>query len=743
MQSVLGPGHLVSGRYRLLDQVGRGAMGIVWRSRDELLDREVAVKQIVLPFLASQAEARASYQRTLREARTAARLNHPGVVTVFDVIEQDGSPWIVMELIRARPLDQFIAEDGPLPPADAARLGRELLDALTTAHAAGVLHRDVKPSNVLIGPDGKPVLTDFGIATIQGDPSLTQAGMVVGTPGFAPPERVRGQPATEASDLWSLGATLYAAVEGRGPFDRAGGSAAIVASVATEPAPRAPSAGPLGPVIEALLRADPALRPGAATTARMLAEAETASLRLESAGTGQAGTGRAGTGQAGQTPGTGGRAVLAAAPGSAPEATTATSVVLVPASADPAADRTLTDRSAAGCPGSGAAAGAAPAGGHAAATAVAGGQDGAGRPTDQPGAAADGPGPDVIPDLMATPVFAELTMPVPPGSPELPQHTGALGQSGPLAPGGPAARQGEPTEGLRGRKAPAARSRRNVVLLAAAAAVVLVIGGVWIAFPGLSASLAQSFDQRRPTPTESAGPRVAAAGHDGHRSGAHSNTGTGSTGSPGPAADHTPSGTHHQPGRPGQSPKPSPSGHPSPSASPSPSPTPSPTGSGPGRTPPPAGYAWRSVTAASIGTTAGFRLAAPVHWQMTPGLVTVFKPPLGSARMKVNMTPFAVHGPVRQARHAQAVAIANHRYPHYHLVSILAVTFHGHPAATWTFWWRPIASVVAVDVSEVFFTVRTAAGQQDYVLLMSAPATRASWASEIFRVAMRTFQPLP
>src|SRR5215468_10768696 len=268
-----GEGRIVAGRYRLIELLGRGAMGVVWHGRDELLGRDVAVKQVVLPPMASEAEARASYRRTLREARTAAKLSHPGVITIFDVIEEDGIPWIVMELIRARPLDQVIAEDGPLPPAQAAQLGLSLLDALTAAHAAGVLHRDVKPSNVLITPQGKAVLTDFGIATVQGDPGMTQTGMVVGTPGFSPPERVRGDEATPASDLWSLGATLYAAVEGRGPFDRAGGSAAIVASIATEPAPRAPSAGPLATVIEMLLRADPADRPDAAATSRLLTTA--------------------------------------------------------------------------------------------------------------------------------------------------------------------------------------------------------------------------------------------------------------------------------------------------------------------------------------------------------------------------------------------------------------------------------------------------------------------------------------
>src|SRR5258708_6281213 len=271
--TVPGAGQIVAGRYRLLGQLGRGAMGIVWHGRDELLDRHVAVKQLILAPIASDADAQASYQRTLREARTAARLSHPGVVTVFDVVEEDGMPWIVMELIRARPLDQVIAEDGPLPPAQAAQLGHSLLDALSAAHAAGVLHRDVKPSNVLISPEGKTVLTDFGIATCQGDPGMPQWGMVVGTPGFSPPERVRGADATPASDLWSLGATLYAAVEGRGPFDRAGGSAAIVASVATEPPPRAPPAGPRAPVIDMLLRANPAQPPDAAATSPPLATA--------------------------------------------------------------------------------------------------------------------------------------------------------------------------------------------------------------------------------------------------------------------------------------------------------------------------------------------------------------------------------------------------------------------------------------------------------------------------------------
>src|SRR5580693_1136059 len=276
MHAVMGSGRLIAGRYRLQGQIGRGAMGIVWRGRDELLARDVAVKEVQITARASAAEAENIYQRTLREARAAARLSHPAVVTVFDVVEEDGSPWIVMELVHARSLDRVIIERGPLTPLQAAELGATLVGALASAHAAGVLHRDVKPSNVLVTDDGRVVLTDFGIAKFAEDPGNTQAGMVVGTPGFTAPERVRGGPATPASDLWSLGATLYAAVEGRGPFDRLGGATAITARVATQDAPQAPSAGSLGPVIDALLSRDPGTRPNATTAALLLAESAAA-----------------------------------------------------------------------------------------------------------------------------------------------------------------------------------------------------------------------------------------------------------------------------------------------------------------------------------------------------------------------------------------------------------------------------------------------------------------------------------
>ncbi len=278
-------GRVVAGRYLLQHPIGRGAMGTVWRAQDALLARDVAVKEVRLRGPVPDApgspgdgpvteETRVLYERTLREARTAARLNHPAVITVFDVIEEaDGCPWIVMELIQGRSLEQIVAEDGPLPPPQAADLGGRLLSALRCAHAAGILHRDVKPSNVLLAAGGRAVLTDFGIATLEGDSTLTQAGMVMGTPGFTAPERVRGGPASPASDLWSLGATLFAAVEGHGLFDDRRTSLAILTAIANEAPPRPRRAGPLRPAIEALLCRDPRARPDGATAARMLAAA--------------------------------------------------------------------------------------------------------------------------------------------------------------------------------------------------------------------------------------------------------------------------------------------------------------------------------------------------------------------------------------------------------------------------------------------------------------------------------------
>ncbi|RCG32993.1 serine/threonine protein kinase [Sphaerisporangium album] len=258
----------VAGRYRLLEPIGQGGMGVVWRAHDELLDRPVAVKE-VLHHAVSEQERAAFNMRTIREARAAGRLDHPSVVVVHDVIEEDGRPWIVMQLVRSRSLGQVLREEGPQPPRRVAEIGVQVLGALRAAHAAGVLHRDVKPENVLLTDAGRVVLTDFGIATMPMETALTTTGGLTGTPAFLPPERLRGLPAVPESDLWSLGATLYAAVEGRPPFDRGAPVPTMAAVLHDEPEP-ARHAGPLAPVLDGLLRKDPARRMSAADTAEAL-----------------------------------------------------------------------------------------------------------------------------------------------------------------------------------------------------------------------------------------------------------------------------------------------------------------------------------------------------------------------------------------------------------------------------------------------------------------------------------------
>jgi len=265
------PGRLVGGRYRLLERIGSGGMGAVWRGVDEVLHRPVAVKEVVAPAELSPEERRLLRERTLREARAAARLTSPHVVTVYDVVDEDNRPWIVMEWLEAPTLAHAIREQGALTPEEVAGIGLSLVSALRAAHSAGVLHRDVKPSNVML-TDAGAVLTDFGIAASEGDPALTTTGMLVGSPSFMPPERVRGEPATAASDLWSLGATLYAAVEGRPPFERQGQLPTLHAVVYEEP-PTPVRAGALSPVLLSLLAKDPALRPDSDELRVMLSEA--------------------------------------------------------------------------------------------------------------------------------------------------------------------------------------------------------------------------------------------------------------------------------------------------------------------------------------------------------------------------------------------------------------------------------------------------------------------------------------
>ncbi|MFJ7771739.1 serine/threonine-protein kinase [Streptomyces sp. NPDC097107] len=250
---------LLAGRYRLGDVLGRGGMGTVWRAEDETLGRTVAVKELRFPGNIDEEEKRRLITRTLREAKAIARIRNNSAVTVYDVVEEDDRPWIVMELVEGKSLAEAIREDGLLEPKRAAEVGLAVLDVLRSAHREGILHRDVKPSNVLIAEDGRVVLTDFGIAQVEGDPSITSTGMLVGAPSYISPERARGHKPGPAADLWSLGGLLYAAVEGTPPYDR-GSAIATLTAVMTENLEEPTNAGPLRDVIFGLLNKDPAQR---------------------------------------------------------------------------------------------------------------------------------------------------------------------------------------------------------------------------------------------------------------------------------------------------------------------------------------------------------------------------------------------------------------------------------------------------------------------------------------------------
>ncbi|WP_037681299.1 serine/threonine-protein kinase [Streptomyces griseus] len=260
---------LLAGRYRLGEVLGRGGMGTVWRAEDETLGRTVAVKELRFPGNIDEDEKRRLITRTLREAKAIARIRNNSAVTVFDVVDEDDRPWIVMELVEGKSLAEVIREDGVLEPKRAAEVGLAVLDVLRSAHREGILHRDVKPSNVLIAEDGRVVLTDFGIAQVEGDPSITSTGMLVGAPSYISPERARGHKPGPAADLWSLGGLLYASVEGAPPYDK-GSAIATLTAVMTEPLDEPKNAGPLRDVIYGLLNKDPGKRLDDASVRAML-----------------------------------------------------------------------------------------------------------------------------------------------------------------------------------------------------------------------------------------------------------------------------------------------------------------------------------------------------------------------------------------------------------------------------------------------------------------------------------------
>ena len=263
------PGDVLAGRYRLRGVIGQGGMGIVWLAGDELLARDVAIKEAIRPAQFDESDWAVLRERSLREARTAAQLNHPNIVGVYDVFEQDSRPWLVMQLVPFPSLRDVVVNGGPLQPVEAAQVGLRVLAAIQAAHAAGILHRDVKPANILLGPDDQVYLTDFGLAVADSNPGVTMAGVIMGSPAYMAPERARSLAASPATDLWALGATLYAAVEGRDPFERNGTMAVLTAIVADEPdAPEL--AGPLWPVINGLLQKDPQDRLDASETEHLL-----------------------------------------------------------------------------------------------------------------------------------------------------------------------------------------------------------------------------------------------------------------------------------------------------------------------------------------------------------------------------------------------------------------------------------------------------------------------------------------
>ncbi len=652
MHALAGAGRVIGGRYRLRDLIGRGAMGAVWRARDELLDRDVAVKEVRVPPALSEHDRSALYQRTLREAKTAARLNHPGVVTVFDVVDEDGRPWIVMELVRARSLDQVLASGGPLPVSRAADIGHQLVSALATAHAAGVLHRDVKPSNVLLAPDGRAVLTDFGIATFEGDERLTQTGMVMGTPEFTPPERIRGEPATPSSDLWSLGATLYAAVQGRGPYQARGGAITTMNAVLHEDAPAAPSAGQLGPVIAALMLRDPAARPDAARASELLSGA-----RWE---TGPAG-GR------GMPPAF---SVAAVSGAGVPPPTSWDQPALSPDQSALPPDH----------PGSWPAADAAP-------PRTPSGSPIYGAPVSQarPGAPGDPPGyrpPSDIPAyssrgpaMYAAPVSDALAytsgaspFPSAPVSDAPPYSAGGRARFGarvgdaPAGSGGgssfsaaPAGNASRPTVSRRARTGAAgvrragggrASRRGGRGVLTACAALVIVAAGV---YGGLTVA-------------------------------------RGSHGSP-----------QARPAGPGSG----------------------------GAATLPAGFAWYSVSPASAGTTAGFRLAVPRGWTAsTKGLTTYLRDPAGVRFMEVDLTRHTFPAAIAEARWLEVQTNRQGKFPSYRRVSIRPVRVSGSAGAVWSFTWLE-AGAGRVFAQDYLFDLNTARGSQSYAVYASAPA--ASW----------------
>jgi tRNA A-37 threonylcarbamoyl transferase component Bud32 len=694
MHAMAGTGRVIAGRYRLKEPIGRGAMGTVWCGWDEVLDREVAVKELRISESLPEEERAKAYQRTHREARTAARLSHPGLVTVFDVAEEDGCPWIVMELVHARSLDQIIAQDGPLSPPRAADAGRQLLAALATAHAAGVLHRDVKPSNVMLTGNGRAVLTDFGIATFQGDPGLTQTGMVMGSPGFTAPERIQGNVATPASDLWSLGATLYAAVEGHGPFDQAGGAITTMSAIINTDPPTAPIAAGLGAVIDGLLRRNPAERPDAATAARMLGAIGPLPDGSMSAGgytptsyapvlPRQSQSGSAADGVA--SPGVAGAFGAFGAEGGGAAGAAQVSAVAV---ANGAA-------AGAGAPGADGSAGAVAADEDASVLEAAGAGVVAGTSVDLPAredstavngaeaatAAPGAPAPRSWSRAASSP--GGWAAPPPPKAAAWATAAPATATPGktaaaPPMPGTSAIDQADPT-GSMGPPGPAGGRNRHRTLLIAAGVVVVLIAAAGCLL------LLRAHRQAKLT-----SPRAA-----------------------------------------------------SPSSSASPGRTPTAAAAGVASTTLPAGWQWYTASAKTLGTDAGFKLAIPDGWNAYPkGAGVLFEAPGNDTFLQVALTPHTKSSMLAEARYLAILTQRQGKFPGYQDQSIRAVNIRNSAGAAWSFTWQD-PTLGRVRALDLMYVARTSAGPQSFALYMSSPNAAFNGNLATFTGEVHTFQSVP
>jgi eukaryotic-like serine/threonine-protein kinase len=727
MHPLADTGRVIAGRYRLQAPIGRGAMGVVWRARDQLLDRDVAVKEVHIADTLTDAERANAYQRTLREAKTAARLNHPAVVTVYDVCEDEGRPWIVMQLVHAQSLDQVLAASGPLSPRRAAEMGRQLLSALSVAHAAGVMHRDVKPSNVLLGSDDRAVLTDFGIATFQGDPKLTQTGMVMGSPGFTAPERIRGEDASPASDLWSLGATIYAAIEGHGPFEKRGGAITTMSAIINEDAPETPTAGALGPVIAALLRREPADRPDASAAARMITDVlpllpdrtpgssaghEPTALsassppRLPQPGSGQPGSAQPGSGQPGSAqpgsaqPGSG-------SPGSAQRGSGSPGPVWprppVPGETSldfASADRAIAKESPAASTGP-------PVGGQASAaqtapTAPQPVQGGAPRYDPSAGSWGQGAGAGYAPGAGPTygagsaarpegppPDFSSWYDPSPRSGPAARPGSGSAQASqpgyGPSSWSGSAS-QPPPGSGKRPGYTPPPRQRSGLWWKVAIAALVIVGAGAGAATVVLLHQNNSSSPQGGPTAKGSASGAAATL----------------------PSAANAPQIVNAI--------------------------------NMPSRGPLPSGFTTISQPAAA-NETAGFSIAAPATWKhSTSGYQTFLTDQAEpNTNILIDLTPHTYPGMLREAQYIERQSIPH--FPGYQRVGLGAINIRGTTGSYWKFTWMKAG--VEQQAIDLLFVSQTSAGPQSYALYMTAPLAKFDQVRPIFDEEVETFATVP